>query len=237
MANIMTSRVRTALRPLAACAGAALLCACAPDALRNVEIQQPLTARPHPYVAVPTTQGAIFQVTSTPGGVYQPLFEDRRARAVGDTLTISINEKINASKTATSNADRKGNMSFSVPDAKIAGKNIKGGSLTAESKNEFTGGGDSSANNVFTGTIAVTVIDVLPNGNLLVAGEKQIGINQGSEFIRLSGIVNPQHIAYGNVVSSTQVAEARLEYRGSGYINEAQTMGWLARVFQSVMPF
>ena len=85
--------------------------------------------------------------------------------------------------------------------------------------------------------LAVTVIDVLPNGNLLVAGEKQIGINQGSEFIRLSGIVNPQHIGYGNVVSSTEVAEARLEYRGSGYINEAQTMGWLARVFQSVMPF
>ncbi|HEV8502803.1 MAG TPA: flagellar basal body L-ring protein FlgH [Casimicrobiaceae bacterium] len=224
-------------RPLLAVAAAALLCACQPDAIRDVEMHQPLTARPAPYVAGTPTHGAIFQIASTSRGVYQPLFEDRRARAIGDTLTISINEKLNASKTATSDANRKGDMAFVVPDAQIAGHSIKGGSLTAQSKSDFTGGGDSSANNVFTGTIAVTVIDVLPNGNLLVAGEKQIGINQGSEFIRLSGIVNPQHIGYGDVVSSTEVAEARLEYRGSGYINEAQTMGWLARVFQSVMPF
>jgi flagellar L-ring protein precursor FlgH len=235
--DTMTDAFHKLLRPVLAFTVAALLCACSPDAVRNVEMHQPLTARPQQYVAPPPTQGAIFQATSMVRSVYQPLFEDRRARAVGDSLTISINEKINASKTATSNADRKGDLSFVVPDAQIAGKSIKGGSLTAQSKSDFTGGGDSSANNVFTGTIAVTVIDVLPNGNLMVAGEKQIGINQGSEFIRLSGIVNPQHIGYGNVVSSTEVAEARLEYRGSGYINEAQTMGWLARVFQSVMPF
>ena len=86
-------------------------------------------------------------------------------------------------------------------------------------------------------TIAVTVIDVLPNGNMIVAGEKQIGINQGSEFIRLSGVVNPAFILAGNTVSSTTVADARIEYRGSGYIDEAQTMGWLSRIFQSVMPF
>lgn len=90
---------------------------------------------------------------------------------------------------------------------------------------------------MFTGAIAVTVIDVLPNGNLLVAGEKQIGINQGSEFIRVSGVVNPTFILAGNVVSSNTVADARIEYRGSGYIDEAQTMGWLARFLQSAMPF
>jgi len=224
-------------RALFACACAALLCACSPDAVRKVEMHQPLTARPQPYAATPPTQGAIFVATSMPRGSYQPLFEDRRARAVGDTLTISINEKINASKTATSDANRKGDMAFTVPDAQIGSKSFKGGSLTGQSKSDFASGGDSSANNVFTGTIAVTVTDVLPNGNLLVAGEKQIGINQGSEFIRLSGIVNPQHIGYGNIVLSTDVAEARLEYRGSGYIDEAQTMGWLARAFQSVMPF
>ncbi len=220
-----------------AVAAMAALCACTPDALRQVEMHQPLTARPAQYAMASPTQGAIFQATSQSRGAYQPLFEDRRARAVGDTLTISINEKINASKTATSDANRKGDMAFVVPDIQLGSKSIKGGSLSAQSKSAFTGGGDSSANNVFTGTIAVTVVEVLPNGNLLVAGEKQIGINQGSEFIRLSGIVNPQHIGYGNVVSSTEVAEARLEYRGSGYIDEAQTMGWLARAFQSVMPF
>jgi len=202
-------------------------------AMRTVEVHQPLTARPAPVVAAPVANGAIYQAAA-----YRPLFEDQRARAIGDTLTININEKLNASKQASSTANRSGTTTFAVPEVKgLPIKTLQGASLTANSKNEFEGKGDSGANNVFTGTIAVTVVDVLPNGNLLVAGEKQIGINQGSEFVRLSGIVNPITIMAGNVVSSTQVADARLEYRGTGYIDEAQTMGWLARVFQSVLPF
>jgi flagellar L-ring protein precursor FlgH len=177
--------------------------------------------------------GAIFQLSS-----YQPLFEDRRARRVGDTLTININEKLNASKTAATTASRTGNTKFAVPEIKgIPGVPLKGASVVANSAQDFEGKGDSGANNVFTGTITVTVIEVLPNGNLAVSGEKQLGINQGSEFVRVSGIVNPQNILPGNVVSSTQVADARLEYRGTGYIDEAQTMGWLARAFQSILPF
>ncbi|MDP1935016.1 MAG: flagellar basal body L-ring protein FlgH, partial [Nitrosomonas sp.] len=82
----------------------------------------------------------------------------------------------------------------------------------------------------------VTVIEALPNGNLVVSGEKQIGINQGQEFIRLSGVVNPVHIM-ANTISSTQVADARVEYRANGYLDEAQTMGWLSRFFLSVTPF
>jgi len=129
---------------------------------------------------------------------YRPLFEDRRARAIGDTLTININEKLNASKTASTNADRKGSTTFSLADITFGGKNIlKGGSVKGESDSKFQGGGDSGANNVFTGTISVTVIDVFPNGNLLVSGEKQIGINQGSEFVRLSGVVDPRFILAG----------------------------------------
>lgn len=202
------------------------------DALRVVEVQQPLTARPSPTVAPRIADGAIYHLAG-----YQPLFEDRRARAIGDTLTININEKLNASKTAATNADRKGTSSLNVPTATIGGRSFKGGSISGTSKSEFEGKGDSGANNLFTGTIAVTVIEVLPNGNLIVSGEKQIGINQGSEFVRLSGVVNPTTILAGNVVSSAQVADARIEYRGTGYIDEAQTMGWLARAFQSVLPF
>jgi flagellar L-ring protein precursor FlgH len=81
------------------------------------------------------------------------------------------------------------------------------------------------------------VIQVLANGNLVVSGEKQIGINQGTEYVRFSGVVNPATIMAGNVVSSTQVADARLQYRGTGVVDEAQTMGWLARFFLSVLPF
>ena len=206
---------------------------CVHDPLRVVEVHQPLSARPAPPPAQPPAGGAIYSAAT-----YQPLFEDHRARRVGDTLTIVINEKLNASKTASTNADRKGSTAFNVADVQFGGKPIlKGGSITAGSDLKFGGSGDSGANNVFTGTITVTVIEVLSNGNLVVSGEKQIGINTGSEFIRLSGVVNPTTILANNAVLSTLVADARLEYRGTGSIDEAQTMGWLARVFQSVLPF
>jgi flagellar L-ring protein precursor FlgH len=217
---------------LACAAAALLLAACAPDALRKVEVAQPMSVRPIQPVARQYNAGAIYQPAT-----YQPLFEDKRARIVGDLLTIAINEKVSASKTASSTANRAGAMDFVVPDFQIGGRGIKGGNLSATSKNDFEGKGDSAANNVFTGTITVTVIEVLPNGNLVVSGEKQIGINQGSEFVRLSGVVDPRFILANNSVSSTQVADARLEYRGAGYIDEAQTIGWLSRVFMSVMPF
>lgn len=201
--------------------------------LDGVAIAQPTTIRPQPTPALPAADGAIFHAAN-----YQPLMEDRRARNVGDILTININEKLVASKTAASNTTRKGGNSFTVPTvAGLPGKSFHGAALSANSDSTFEGKGDSAANNVFTGTISVTVIEVLPNGNLKVAGEKQIGINQGSEYVRLSGVVNPTTIVAGNVVSSTQIADARLEYRGRGYIDEAQTMGWLQRVFLSVLPF
>lgn len=104
-------------------------------------------------------------------------------------------------------------------------------------KNTFAGKGGATANNTFTGTITVTVNQVLPNGNLKVVGEKQIEINQGTEFIRFSGVVNPRTISGSNSVISTQVADARIEYIGNGYINEAQTMGWLQRFFLNLSPF
>ncbi|MCP1366799.1 flagellar basal body L-ring protein FlgH, partial [Halomonas sp. BBD48] len=103
--------------------------------------------------------------------------------------------------------------------------------------NDFSGSGGAAASNTFTGTITVTVMDVLYNGNLRVRGEKQIIINQGTEFIRFSGVVNPRTITALNTVPSTLVADARIEYVGNGYINEAQTMGWLQRFFLNVSPF
>jgi len=229
----MTKTLQAGLVRVAAVAALALVASgCAPDALRKVEVVQPMTVRPSPPPVDLAVRGGIYQPAT-----YQPLFEDHRARTVGDTLMININEKLNASKKASSAANRAGAMDFVVPDIQLGSRGIKGGKLSATSKNDFEGKGDSAANNVFTGAITVTVIDVLPNGNLIVAGEKQIGINQGSEFVRLSGVVDPRFILAGNVVSSTQVADARLEYRGAGYIDEAQTMGWLSRVFLSVMPF
>ena len=103
-------------------------------------------------------------------------------------------------------------------------------------ENGIRSSGGSSAANTFNGTITVTVIEVLANGNLVVSGEKQMAINQGAEFIRFSGVVNPRTITGDNAVPSTQVADARIEYKGSGYINESQVMGWLQRFFLLLLP-
>jgi len=225
-------------RFLGAFAAIALLAACAftPPA----SVHQPMTARPAPPAETTKSNGSIYQaqLAGQPGYSHRPLFEDRRARAVGDVLTININETTAASKKSGSTAAKNGSNAMSVSGLYgLPGKGLLGSNLAASSANTFEGKGDSASNNAFTGIITVTVIEILPNGNLVVSGEKQMGINQGSEFVRFSGVVNPAVIAPGNVVSSTQVADARLEYRGNGYIDEAQTMGWAARFFQSFLPF
>ncbi|MDY0057727.1 MAG: flagellar basal body L-ring protein FlgH [Methyloversatilis sp.] len=195
-------------------------------------VHQPMTVRPEPRPQYQTNAGAIFQ----PGAV-RPLFEDRRARMVGDTLVINLSERTQAAKKSSSSADRSQDIEVNVP--RIAGVPLKGAQgigVQANSENVFAGKGASSADNNFTGTITVTVIEVLPNGNLLVSGEKKVAINQGDEYIRFSGVVNPTQVTAANTVQSTQVADARIEYRATGYIDEAQVMGWLGRFFLSFLP-
>ena len=206
-------------------------------------VHQPISARPASVAPMVPTQGAIYSSTQ-PGGIYATglgsglFFEDRRARRVGDTLTISIVENTNASKKSATNTGRASNNSFGVTGlAGLPGKSFLGSTLGATSDFSFDGKGESSNNNAFTGTITVTVTEVMPNGNLLVSGEKQVGINQGSEYIRLSGIVNPIYLTAANTVSSTFVADARIEYRGSGAVAENQQTGWLTRFFLNVLPF
>ncbi|HEY4698173.1 MAG TPA: flagellar basal body L-ring protein FlgH [Gallionella sp.] len=223
---------------LAAAVATFALSGCAITPPTNVH--QPISARPMVQPAPAEASGGIYQVahSTQAGASYAPLFEDRRARNVGDTLIIAINEKTNASKKSNSNASRTGSNSFSAPTISgLPGKSFQNSTLAASSANTFDGKGESASNNDFTGTITVTVMEVLANGNLLVSGEKQVGINQGSEFIRFSGVVNPTTIVNNNTVSSVQVADARLEYRANGYVDEAQTMGWLSRFFMSFLPF
>lgn len=207
----------------------------------STSIHQPETTRPSFSMPMVSEEfsGSIFHAANNTrtNRRYIPLFEDRRARSVGDTIIVTLNERTNASKKTGSNVGREGSMALSVPDFFGLPASILD-NLSAETKSTtaFKGDGASSSNNDFTGTITVTVIEVLANGNLLVSGEKQIGINQGHEFIRLSGVVNPIHVVE-NRISSVQVADARIEYRANGYLDEAQTMGWLSRFFMSISPF
>ncbi len=194
-------------------------------------VQQPMSARTAEMGPLPAN-GAIYHAVSP----HRALFEDRRARQIGDTLVIFLNEKTNASKQSNSSANKNGGFNFAVPPAIFGVPITKNVDLGASSSNEFEGKGEAASNNNFTGTITVTVLEVLPNGNLVVSGEKQLAMTQGTEYIRFSGVVRPETIIR-NTVSSIQVADARIEYKANGYIDEAQTMGWLSRFFLTVLPF
>lgn len=197
------------------------------------------SAQPAPPTA-PVPNGSIFQAAQPMNYGYQPLFEDRRPRNIGDTLTIVLQENVSASKSSSANASRNGSSKFGVATAPRYLDGLLGNAradMDISGDNSFGSKGGANANNTFNGTITVTVNQVLSNGNLHVVGEKQIAINQGTEFIRFSGVVNPRTISGSNSVTSTQVADARIEYVGNGYINEAQTMGWLQRFFLNVSPY
>ncbi len=224
----MTS-IRKSLLAIAAClAGAG--CATVPP----TNVHQPMSARPEVQARPQPVDGAIFQDSTA----RLLLFNDRRARFVGDTITVTIEEKLQASNSTSSSAARKGAVSATVPTiAGVPGRTFQGLDISASSNNSHAGSGGASTNNTLAGTIAVTVIEVYPNGNLLVSGEKQVAIGQNTEYIRFSGVVNPANVTAANTVSSTRVADARIEFRGSGYVSEAQRMAWLARFFLTFLPF
>ncbi len=226
-------RVRDALPPVALVIALALFAGCAP--FPKVDVREPTSARPVPPPRTVQLNGAIYQQA-----VFRPLFEDNRARFVGDILTININENLSATQEKKSSTSKTGSVTAANPDVKLPiggsfGANVI--SVNGASSNTFDGKGSTNSTNAFTGTITVTVVDVLPNGNLVVSGEKQIGNNRQVETVRFSGVVNPLNLVNNNTVSSTQVADARIEMRGQGQVDEAQVMGWLARFFLTFLPF
>lgn len=195
-------------------------------------------AQPVRYAGAPVAPavatGSLFSPVA-----YRPAFEDPRARLPGDTLTVQIVENVTASQKSSSTINRAGDVSSTVSALPF----IKSTSLSprldaaAESSNNFSGKGGTESTNKFEGSITATVMEVLPNGHLLVAGEKQIGVNENVDVLRFSGMVDPRQIRPGNVVASTQVANARIESKNRGAQGEVQSIGWLARFFLSVMPF
>ena len=186
-------------------------------------------------VATRPATGSLFQPVT-----FRPGYEDRRARLVGDSLTVQIVERVSATQKSTSNVSKEGDVKAGVTSLPLVGNNA---SLMAKlgaggtGSNTFKGAGDTANDQTFEGTITATVMDVLPNGHLVVMGEKQVGINQNVDVLQFSGTVDPRHIRPGNTVNSTQVANARILSRGRGQQAEAQQIGWLSRFFLNVMPF
>ncbi len=198
-------------------------------------IKQPLAMRPQPVQPVAETNGAIFQANTA-----NYLFEDRRARRVGDTLTVNLVERTSASRRSETTDSRKASADISVPTPKVLGvsPNVIGAtswSPASEASHAFK---DSDSNsNTITGSIAVSVVEVLPNGNLVVAGEKQIALNNDTDYIRLAGVVNPVHITASNTVNSTQLANVQIESKNSQGLERSQLTSMLARFFLTVLPF
>jgi flagellar L-ring protein precursor FlgH len=217
---------------LLALAGLALVGCETPYPVPKVDVAGSPKVRPAPEPP-PASNGAIFQPTQ-----YRPLFEDHRARLVGDTLNIQIVEKVAASQKSTSSIDKGGSISGSVTalpgvrPAAFARAAVEGGS-----SNTFAGKGSTENTNDFSGTVTAIVTEVLPNGHLLVTGEKQIGVNQNVDVLRFSGQVDPKTIQWGNTVPSAQVANVRVEHRGRGAQADANGIGWLGRFFLNVLPF
>lgn len=197
-------------------------------------VQQPMSMRPPARLEAPQGNGAIYQA-----GYARPLFEDRRARYVGDTITIKITESTTASAKSNNKVDKSNVQKASLGAAAGSLGRILPGemSFSGSSSTAFSGKGEAANNNAFTGNITVTVIDVLPNGNLMVSGEKQLAIGHEQEYVRISGVINPSFVDFSNTVESSKVADARIEYKSAGQVSEGQIMGWMARFFLNVLPF
>lgn len=184
---------------------------------------------PEPKMIEPKRNGAIFNPELHAG-----LFGDQKAFQVGDVLTVKLQEKTDASKSAKatstkSDANEVGVASlFGLPTNTVANMDA-----TLSASKSFSGDGTATQKNKLEGDITVTVGRVLPNGNLMIQGEKFIGINQGLEYVRISGVVRPADVARDNTVLSTRVANARIQYGGQGVINDANTRGWLGQFFSS----
>jgi len=211
------------------------LSGCTPPMLVHQGEIEYTPAPPMDYAPATRDNGSIYLA-----GYSKTWFEDITARQVGDLLTVILDEQTDATKQASTGITKDNSTSISAP--KILGKDISLGgnplSTSLVSANDFSGKADSSQSNKLQGRITVTVSQVLANGYLLVQGEKWIAINQGDEYVRLRGIVRPIDITPNNTVLSTQIGNAQIAYRGKGTPAEANSMGWLARFFNTpIWPF
>ena len=186
------------------------------------------------------SNGAIFR--SGQSGLFAT---DQRARRVGDILTVTFNEIFAATKAQTAASSKADAFAVTLPTGlpniltggfdKDAGGN--GAGLTAGTNRTFSGAGNAAQSNSFTGSLAVTVTRVFPNGNMEVAGQKEITLNNGNEYVRVKGIVRPEDISATNIVSSTRLADAQIRYTGSGHLADASKPGWLSQFMRAISPF
>ncbi|TAL15375.1 MAG: flagellar basal body L-ring protein FlgH [Aquabacterium sp.] len=220
----MSTRIH--LVPLATLAVVAGGCSSVPEPI----VQGPLSAAPipHPAYVERLNTGSIFQ----PNAPSASLFSSQKLpRALGDTLKVEIAEELSTRSKLSTTTSRDNKVVSKGPGGSGGGlfNGVMNLDASAGGSDSFKGSGDSENTSSFTGKIAVTVVNVLANGNLVVAGERTIGFNNGMTTMRFSGVVNPADVRAGNVVSSNDVVNARLEAVGRGDVSEAASRNWLQR--------
>jgi flagellar L-ring protein precursor FlgH len=199
-----------------------------------------------PYYA-PTVSATQTMPQRTDGSLYQDayglsLFGDRKAHFVGDIITITLSESTVSKKSSNVSVKKDDSLVFNSGAGTLLGtdpgtKGINLGTNVAQNR-KFGGNSGADQSNSLQGNITVTVAEILPNGNLMVRGEKWITLNSGDEFIRISGIVRPDDVAPDNTIVSTRLANAKISYSGTGALADSQQMGWLAKFFNSgLWPF
>ena len=216
-------------------------------------------AKPNDPYFSPTLPRTPLPAAQNNGAIFQPgfagnLYDDRKAYRVGDIITITLNEKTQASKGANSKIakDSTNKMGLtSLFGSTVSAENPAQGNIlnpldaanlnldVGYSGSRDTEGKSAAAqSNSLTGSITVTVAEVLPNGTLMVRGEKWLTLKTGDEMVRIAGMIRPDDIATDNTVSSTRVADARITYSGTGAFADASQPGWLDRMFMSPLwPF
>jgi len=185
--------------------------------------------RPQAMLAPREVTGSIFNAATS-----NSLYSDGRAHRVGDIITVVLQESTSSSKSNKTSVDKSNSQTLASPtifgiQPRVFGKPLS--FSTGDSETEFDGEGKSDMSNSLDGNITVTVHEVMPNGLMIVKGEKWLTLNQGDEYIRVSGMIRPQDISTSNTVYSTQLADARITYSGSGALNDSNSMGWLSKFF------
>lgn len=202
---------------------------------KQVKPDNPMYApiRPQDMQPVQPMDGSIYNAATS-----MNLYGDGRAYRVGDILTVTLQEQTSSKKKNKTELDKETSVSLEQGTAFGNGISVLGKPLSFNlptSTTEFAGEGKSDMSNSLNGSISVTVHEVLPNGVLLVRGEKWLTLNQGDEYIRVSGMVRPQDIGSDNTIASTKLADARIAYSGTGAVNDTNVMGWLSRFFVSAI--
>lgn len=195
---------------------------------------QPL---PQPEIQIPPREinGSIYQ-----SGHDVRLYDDRIARRVGDLVTVVFEESTNAKKGASTSISKDSDVDLGVPIIFGRPVTINGNPLSASAsaRRSFEGEGEADQSNLLKGVLAATVISVQPNGNMVIQGHKQLTLNQGDEYVTITGVIRREDVRPDNTISSQRVANAQISYTGTGQLADANRMGWLSRIFQSVVwPF